>query len=156
MNSPTPLAATILVVLSFQSASWATGFVHVLKPGLYRIDVIAEDVPTGRQTTVRQVERCLEPQAIAAHGTFEMLSASPASSCPKYEICAGETRTGFMAQCAPDIPLSAVGMFALEPESFRGRIEVTDGDGNLVDIEIQYGERVGDCSAATTSGPMKR
>jgi hypothetical protein len=72
----------------------------------------------------------------------------PASDCPKYEVCAGETRTGFIAQCASADISSAVGMFALEPTAFRGRIEVKDAAGKLKNVEIQYGRRTGACDEA--------
>ena len=36
-------------------------------------------------------------------------------------------------------------MFALEPNEFRGRIEVKNSDDKLTNVEIQYGERIGDC-----------
>lgn len=141
-------SASLLLLLALVSPSWATGFNHVLKPGRYKIEVIVENPHNGLQKTVRHIERCLEPQAITNHVIFEMLSDTPASACPKYEICAGETRTGFMAHCVPASPTSAVGMFALEPDNFRGRIEVKDGNGQLTNVEIQYGERLGDCGPA--------
>lgn len=143
-------AAWTLVALSVMqsSPSLATGFKHVLKPGRYRIDVIVEDPQSGIRKTVRQVERCIDSRAITDHVVFEMLSDTPASNCSKYEICAGEVRTGFMTQCPSTSPVSAVGMFALEPDSFRGRIEVKNADDRLTNIEIQYGNRLGDCGAA--------
>jgi hypothetical protein len=147
MKFPCIACAVLLGPLTCSSPSWATGFNHVLKPGRYRIEVIVEDPRNGWRRTVRNVERCLEPEAIANHVIFEILSDTPASHCPKYEICAGELRTGFMAQCAPASATSAVGMFALEPESFRGRIDVKDGDDQLTNVEIQYGDRLGDCGA---------
>lgn len=124
-----------------------TGLNHVLQPGSYQVDVIAEDPATGAQRTVRQVERCLEAPAIVNHEVFAILSDMPASACPKYEVCAGETRTGFIAQCASADPASAVGMFALEPTAFRGRIEVKDAAGQVTNVEIQYGQRIGACGA---------
>lgn len=138
-------SASLFVLLALLSPSWATGFNHILKPGRYQIEVIVENPRDGLQKTVRHVERCLEPQAITNHGIFEMLSDTPASKCPKYEVCAGETRTGFMAHCVPASPTTAVGMFALEPDNFRGRIEVKNGDDQLTHVEIQYGNRLGDC-----------
>lgn len=123
-----------------------TGLNHVLQPGSYQVDVIAEDPATGAQRTVRQVERCLEAPAIVNHEVFAILSDMPASACPKYEVCAGETRTGFIAQCASADPATAVGMFALEPTAFRGRIEVKDAAGKVTNVEIQYGQRMGTCS----------
>lgn len=134
-----------VLLLGIPSPSEATGFKHVLKPGRYKIDVIVEDPQSGAQRTIRQVVKCIEPPALANHVVFEMLSDTPASNCPKYEICAGEVRTGFMAQCIPTTPTSAVGMFALEANNFRGRIEVKDGDDKLTNVEIQYGDRIGDC-----------
>lgn len=142
--------SAVLVALSFPSPSEATGFKHVLKPGRYKIDVIVEDPQSRQRKTVREVERCLEPQAIINHTVFEILSDTPATGCPKYEICAGEVRTGFMAQCLPASPPSAVGMFALEADSFRGRVEIKDGDDRLTNIEIQYGDRLGDCDPTIT------
>lgn len=155
MKAKTCAAAVALVTWgSMPAPVWATGFAHILKPGRYQIDVIVEDPRSGQQQTVRQVERCFAPEAIVNHTTFEMLSSTPASSCPKYEICAGEFRTGFMAQCEASDPASAVGMFALEPNAFRGRIEVKDGHDALTHVEIQYGERIGDCgSEASGVGP---
>lgn len=147
-------AVALLAWGSMLAPVWATGFTHVLKPGRYRIDVIVEDPRSGQQQTVRQVERCFGSEAIVNHTTFEMLSSTPVSSCPKYEICAGEFRTGFMAQCQAGDPASAVGMFALEADAFRGRIEVKDGRDALTNVEIQYGERIGDCgSDASDAGP---
>lgn len=141
-------SVALVMVASFATTSSAdaTGFTHVLKPGRYKIDVLVEDPASGRQTTTRQVERCLEPQAIAGHVIFEMLSNSPASSCPKYEICAGEFRTGFMAQCLTGEQNSAVGMFALEADGFRGRIEIRNAQDIVTNVEIQYGERIGECA----------
>jgi hypothetical protein len=144
------------ILLSYSSPSWGTGFNHVLQPGRYRIEVIVEDPRNGRRRTLGHIERCLEPAAIANHVIFDMLSDTPASRCPKYEICAGEARTGFMAQCAPASPTSAVGMFALEPENFRGRIEVKDGDGQITNVEIQYGDRLGDCVATALEQALTR
>lgn len=135
----------LLAIVTSIPVAWPTGFVHVLKPGRYKIEVIIEDPHSGLQQTVRHVEKCIQPEAIVRHEIFEMLSKSPASSCPKYEICAGEFRTGFMAQCLEGGDISAVGMFALEPENFRGRIEVKDGQNAKIAVEIQYGGRVGDC-----------
>lgn len=132
----------------------ATGFNHILKPGRYKIEVIVENPRNGQQTTVRQIERCLEPQAIADHVIFEMLSDTPASQCPKYEICAGEVRTGFMAQCMPVSSSSAVGMFALEPNHFRGRIEVKDATDSITNVEIQYGDWLGECDPNTPEQTM--
>lgn len=149
------VCAAQLLSLTVSASALATGFNHVLKPGRYKIEVIVEDPRDGQQSTVRRVERCLEPQAIADHVIFEMLSETPASNCPKYEICAGQIRTGFMAQCVPASPVTAVGMFALEPNSFRGRIEVKNGDDQLTDVEIQYGDRVGDCDHAQDREPAR-
>lgn len=135
----------LLLLMATASAASATGFTHVLNAGRYRIDVIIENPKNSQQQTVRQVERCLKSEAIANHVVFEMLSDTPASACPKYEVCAGEFRTGFIARCASEHPASAVGMFALEPNEFRGRIEVKNGNDKLTNVEIQYGERVGNC-----------
>lgn len=146
-------SVVLLATFASMPLAHATGFTHVLKPGRYIIDVIVEDARSGRQQTVRQVEKCLQPEAIASHVIFEMLSNSPASSCPKYEICAGEFRTGFVAQCMQGAASSAVGMFALEPENFRGRIEVKDGQDALTAVEIQYGKRIGDCVPNNSIGP---
>lgn len=136
------------------SSAAAAEFTHRLAPGNYSIEVIVEDPGSGEKKTVRQVEKCFRPAAIANHAVFEMLSSSQASACPKYEICAGEFRTGFIAQCLDDHPMLAVGMFALETNNFRGRIEVKDRSDRVVHIEIQYGARVGDCpnTAERTSG----
>ncbi|HVX35819.1 MAG TPA: hypothetical protein VHC71_06345 [Hyphomicrobium sp.] len=134
-----------LVLVATASPVSATGFTHVLNAGRYRIDVIVENPKSGQQQTVKQVERCLGSEAIANHVVFEMLSDTPASACPKYEVCAGEFRTGFIARCTSELPSSAVGMFALEPNEFRGRIEVKNSDDKLTNVEIQYGERIGDC-----------
>lgn len=131
----------------------ATGFKHILKPGRYAIEVIAEDPRSGLHRTVKRVERCLQPQEIANHVIFEMMSDTPASGCERYEICAGELRTGFMAQCTPTSTISAVGMFALEPDQFRGRIEVKIGNEELSNVEIQYGTRLGDCETAPPGPP---
>ncbi|MBK9080445.1 MAG: hypothetical protein IPL91_15735 [Hyphomicrobium sp.] len=136
--------------VAYPSDVQATGFKHVLKPGRYAIEVIVEDPHSGLHKTVKRVERCLQPQAIANHVIFELLSDTPASGCEKYEICAGEFRTGFMAQCTPTSAVSAVGMFALEPDQFRGRIEVKNGD-ELSNVEIQYGTRLSDCEATPPS-----
>jgi hypothetical protein len=138
------LTLSVIAAILGQPAS-ATGFKHVLTPGRYKIDVIVENPKDGSKRTIGQLERCIEPQKIAEHTIFEMFSKSPASGCPAYEICAGEFRTGFIAQCLKGSAASAIGMFALEPESFRGRIEVKGPDDRLTDIEIQYGERIGDC-----------
>lgn len=153
--------AALLTIGPFPSSqSLATGFNHVLKPGRYKIEVIVENPRNGQQTSVRHVERCLEPQAIANHVIFEMLSDTPATHCPKYEICAGEVRTGFVAQCIPASSTSAVGMFALEPGHFRGRIEVKNADDKLTNVEIQYGDWLGDCDPdvpdRTMSNPVLR
>lgn len=145
MNAGLCVRFALLFLIAAGSPALATGLTHVLNPGRYRIDVIVENPKSGQQQTVRQVERCLKPEAIANHIVFEMLSDTPASACPKYEVCAGEFRTGFIARCTSERPRSAVGMFALEPNEFRGRIEVKNGDGKLTNVEIQYGERVGNC-----------
>jgi hypothetical protein len=145
-----PYRVGVLAVLATAIApieTHGTGLNHVLQPGSYQVDVIAEDPATGAQRTVRQVERCLEAPAIVNHEVFAILSDMPASACPKYEVCAGETRTGFIAQCASADPASAVGMFALEPTAFRGRIEVKDAAGQVTNVEIQYGQRIGACGA---------
>lgn len=125
------------------SVAQATGFAHVLQPGRYKIEVVLEDLKTGQQQTLQQVERCLASEAIANHVIFEILSDTTASECSKYEICAGETRTGFIAQCMTGP--SAVGMFALEQKHFRGRIEIKNQNGQLTHVELQFGERIGDC-----------
>jgi hypothetical protein len=137
-----------------QATAQATGLVHVLQPGSYQVEVIAEDPVTGQQRTVRRVERCLEASAIVNHEVFAILSDIPASACPKYEVCAGETRTGFIAQCAPANPSTAVGMFALENTAFRGRIEVKDASGKVTNVEIQYGLRTGACNAPAVTAPQ--
>lgn len=145
-----PYRVGVLAVLATAIApieTHGTGLNHVLQPGSYQVDVIAEDPATGAQRTVRQVERCLEAPAIVNHEVFAILSDMPASACPKYEVCAGETRTGFIAQCASADPSRAVGMFALEPTAFRGRIEVKDAAGKVTNVEIQYGQRTGACRA---------
>ncbi len=143
------ICAALLIIL-VEPPAFATGFDHVLKPGRYKIDVIVENPHTGRQQTVTSVERCIDAAAITNHKVFEMLSDTPASKCVKYEICAGETRTGFMAQCTPSSATSAIGMFALEPDNFRGRIEVKDGADQITNIELQYADRLGDCNFPAT------
>jgi len=145
-SSPYCAGALVAVAVAFaQTAAYGTGVTHVLQPGSYRVEVIAEDPASGQQRTVRVVERCLEAPAIVKHEVFAILSDMPASSCPKYEVCAGETRTGFIAQCAPADASQAVGMFALEPAAFRGRIEVKNAAGTVTNVEIQYGQRTGAC-----------
>ena len=149
-----PCRVGVLAVLAMAIApieTHGTGLNHVLQPGSYQVEVIAEDPATGNQRTVRHVERCLEPLAIVKHEVFAILSDLPASACPKYEVCAGETRTGFIAQCASGNPSTAVGMFALETEAFRGRIEVKDAAGKVTNVEIQYGLRTGACNAPEAS-----
>lgn len=150
-NAHYRVGALAVVAMAFlPSETQGTGLNHVLQPGSYEVEVIAEDPATKAQQTVRKVERCLEAPAIVKHEVFAILSDMPASDCPKYEVCAGETRTGFIAQCASADISSAVGMFALEPTSFRGRIEVKDAAGKLKNVEIQYGRRTGACGAPTT------
>lgn len=147
-NAPARAGVLALCAMAFLPAEMhATGLNHVLQPGSYKVEVIAEDPASGKQRTVRVVERCVEAPAIVKHEVFAILSDMPASSCPKYEVCAGETRTGFIAQCAPADASQVVGMFALEPAAFRGRIEVKDAAGAVTNIEIQYGQRTGACRA---------
>src|SRR5262249_52030265 len=81
------------------SPAGSTGFEHLLKPGRYRIDVIAENPKTGERTTIRQISQCIDASAITNHAVFGILSQTKASGCPNYEICAGRDRTGFIAQC---------------------------------------------------------
>jgi hypothetical protein len=144
------VAAAFLAAFGATSAQ-GTGVTHVLQPGSYQVEVISENPATGEQRTVRRVERCLEAPAIVKHEVFAILSDIPASACPKYEVCAGDTRTGFIARCAPADAPTAVGMFALEAAAFRGRIEVKDGAGKVTDVEIQYGLRTGPCDAAVAA-----
>jgi len=147
----------VLMMLAESGVALASpaGVKHRLAPGLYRVDVIVEDVTSGRQQTVRQVERCLQQDAIANHTVFGMFSDTPASACAKYEVCAGEFRTGFIARCAGGSAPTAVGMFALEADAFRGRIEVKNADDQKTNVEIQYGERIGDCNEATSTPPSR-
>lgn len=141
----------VLAAVVAPNAALATSVTHVLQPGSYQVEVIAEDPATGQQRTVRHIDRCLEPSAIVKHEVFAILSDMPASACPKYEVCAGETRTGFIAQCANGNPSTAIGMFALESEAFRGRIEVKDAAGKVTNVEIQYGLRTGACNGPEAS-----
>lgn len=141
------LASAVMLLAATASFASATGVTHVLNSGRYKIEVIVEDPTSGQQQTLRHVDRCLGSDAIASHAVFEMLSDTPASACPKYEVCAGQSRTGFIARCEVAPSTSAVGMFALDANAFRGRIEVKNGEGKLTNVEIQYGERVGDCGA---------
>lgn len=137
----------VLAMLPGLTRAHGTGVTHVLQPGNYKVEVIAEDPASRQQRTLRVVERCLEAPAIVNHDVFAILSDMPASACPKYEVCAGETRTGFIAQCGPADSSQAVGMFALEATAFRGRIEVKNAAGTVTNVEIQYGQRTGMCPA---------
>lgn len=152
INAPHRAGVLAVCAMAFApTATHGTGVSHVLQPGNYQVEVIAEDPATGNQRTVRHVERCLEPSAIVKHEVFAILSDIPASACPKYEVCAGETRTGFIAHCASADAANVVGMFALEAAAFRGRIEVKDATGKVTNVEIQYGLRTGACPAPTAA-----
>lgn len=135
------LTASLTAVALFGSPDGALE--HALQPGLYEIEVTVERGASRQPPIV--VKRCFEPEAIANHTIFEVLSDASISNCPKYEICAGPNRTGFMAHCTDTRPASAVGMFALEPDSFRGRIEFDRDTINAPHSEVQYGRRIGEC-----------
>ena len=135
------LSASLVAVALFGSPEGAQE--HALRPGLYEIEVTVERGASQQQPIV--VKRCFEPEAIASHTIFEVLSDESISTCPKYEICAGPNRTGFMAHCTGTRPASAVGMFALERNSFRGRIEFDRDTANPPSSEVQYGRRIGEC-----------
>jgi hypothetical protein len=118
---------------------------HALSPGLYKIDVLTGNASGAQLSEVKQVNRCISSASIVNHTVFAMLSNFSVSQCPEYQVCGGEFRTGFVAQCAGRDAQSALGMFALEPTNFRGRIDVRDASGTVIGTEIQYGDRVGDC-----------
>ncbi|HLH12344.1 MAG TPA: hypothetical protein VKV77_10760 [Methylovirgula sp.] len=132
-------------LIIFCGSAYAAEIEHALTPGLYKIDVLLGRPDSGQLKPVKQVEKCLSADAIANHTVFDMLSDSPVAQCPKYDVCAGQFRTGFVAQCLGSNAQSAIGMFALEPKEFRGRIDIKDGNGNVLQSEIQYGDRVGNC-----------
>lgn len=132
-----------LVSLETHAASPAP--IHALSPGLYKIDVLTGNASGTQLREVRQVNRCISSVSIVNHTVFNMLSDFSVSQCPEYQVCGGEFRTGFVAQCTGRDAQSALGMFALEPTNFRGRIDVRDGSGTVIGTEIQYGDRVGDC-----------
>ncbi len=137
--------AAIACPLIFCGAASAADVVHALAPGLYKIDVFRGDAEGKALRTVKQVESCISAAMIAHHTVFKMLSDHPVSQCPEYNVCGGEFRTGFVAQCIGTDSRSALGMFALGPSDFRGRIDIRNGESKIVGTEIQYGERVGRC-----------
>ena len=157
MAPPTPLLAPLLAFMlapifavASSSKVAAAEVTHALVPGWYRVEVISKDPKSGDQHTTRITDRCLDAAAIDEHRIFGVLGQSPVAGCPNYEVCAGATRTGFIAQC---VHSSAIGMFALEGNTFRGRIEVKDDLGTLNYIELQYATRLGDCSAVPSGKP---
>lgn len=134
-----------ITLLSSSACAGSQPQIHALTAGLYKIDVMVGDANGNRLKTIRQVKRCISSLSIANHTVFHMLSNYPASQCPQYQVCGGEFRTGFVAECPGKDGESALGMFALDTKDFRGRIDVKDANGKVVGTEIQYGDRISDC-----------
>jgi hypothetical protein len=116
-----------------------------LAPGMYEVEVRLELPNLGEVAPPVIERRCMTAEALASGAAFAILSSNPLARCLRSGMRVESSRVIFAVACpGPNAP-SAIATFDLEPEAFRGRIEMNLGGKSMTMTEVQAGRRRGEC-----------
>ena len=142
-------------VLAALVATWPALAGDALQPGRYEVEVGLE-LPHVENLNMRRTA----PICVGADGGRRGLPVlsdnTPLLGCPLSDIRQAGDRLTFAIRCEGSNTASAVAVYTLADDAFRGRITIRMGGKNMTMAETQAGRRVGDCQDAAASGPLEQ
>ncbi len=136
------VAAAIAALIPATNAI-ATGI--PLTPGLYQIEVRISLPNVQDVAQPLLLKRCVTDGDLAAGRAFFVLSDNPLKNCDLLEYRVEDDQASFRIVCPGPNKASAIGVFSLMPDAYRGSIKMNMGGKNMTMTEAQIGKRMGAC-----------
>jgi hypothetical protein len=114
-------------------------------PGLYEVE-IRISLPNVQDTAPPQkLIRCVTADDLRTGQAFFVLSENPLRGCDLLDYERAGTTALYRIACPGPNRGSAVALFDLASDQYRGTIKMNMGGKNMTMSESQIGRRVGDC-----------
>jgi hypothetical protein len=117
----------------------------MLDPGLYRVEVRLELPNVLPSVEPMTLSRCVSASDLASGRAFLILSKNPLRTCDVFDYRIDGQTVRYRIACPGPNRGSAVAVFRVSGNSYRGRIDMDMGGKNMTMAETQAAVRIGDC-----------
>ncbi len=133
------------LLLAALVATAAAAAEPALSPGLYRVEVRIA-LPNVQEVAAPMVfDRCISAADLQSGQAFRVLSDNPLKACDVLDYRMSDATATYRIACQGPNKGSAVGVFDLAHNAYRGVIRMNMGGKNMTMSETQAGKRTGDC-----------
>jgi len=116
-----------------------------LEPGLYQVEVRISLPNVAVAAPPMKLTRCIVPDDLLSGRAFFVLSDNPLRECAMADYQTSAAAARYRIECPGPNRGSAVAVFDVRQNSYRGTISMNMGGKNMTMSETQVGKRISAC-----------